>query len=374
MTAMTERTGRVAAPSAVALFALIGVLQTRQPPVVAVAAAVVAVAAVIVLARVSARGWPLVAGLAVAAAGLTVVCNDSSSNLGWFGLCVLAGWCALRATTTMTAVFAAGLVAALTVQWLLVNEDAGGGAWVAGTIFTTIACVMARRERELVDQLRAAQAGLADRARAEERNRIAGEMHDVIGHALTVSLLHVSSARLALDDDPDEARASLAEAERLGRHSLAEVRQAVGMLREQTSSSVPLPHAAQLLELVESFRRAGRRVQLDVDGDPDALSTTAGLTVYRIVQESLTNVARHAPSAAARVHLEISADRTRVLVDDDGGPQARDEDADGVGIISMRERAVASRGQLAAGPTATGWRVEAELPGSVVAAATEATT
>ena len=86
-------------------------------------------------------------------------------------------------------------------------------------------------------QLREAQAGLAERARAEERNRIAGEMHDVIGHAMTVSLLHVSSARLALDEDPDEARRpSLAEAERLARQSLDEVRGVVGLMRGDQSA------------------------------------------------------------------------------------------------------------------------------------------
>ncbi|MET0448516.1 MAG: histidine kinase [Aeromicrobium sp.] len=368
---MTERTGQVAAPSAVALFAVIGVLQTHQQPAVAVVAAVVAVAVTAGLARGTTRGWPLVAGLAVAAGALVVVCHGSSSNLGWFGLCVLTGWCALFTTTTRTLVFVAALVAVLAVQWLVVNDDDGGGAWIAGTIFTAIACVMARRQRDLLDQLREAQAGLADRTRAEERNRIAGEMHDVIGHALTVSLLHVSSARLALDDDPDDARDSLAEAERLARQSLAEVRQAVGMLREHPSSSVPLPGATQLPELVASFRRAGQVVHLDVDGDLDALGTTTGLTVYRIVQESLTNVARHAPSAAARVRLEMTPDRTRVTVENDGGPPVGDAVTNGVGIISMRERAEASRGRLVVGPTSTGWRVQAELPGSGVPARSE---
>ena len=91
-----------------------------------------------------------------------------------------------------------------------------------------------RRQRDLLVQLREAQAGLAQRAQAEERNRIAREMHDVIAHSLTVSLLHVSSARLALADDPDEAARALAEAERLGRESLDEVRHAVGLMRGPT--------------------------------------------------------------------------------------------------------------------------------------------
>lgn len=361
---MTERRGQIAGPAAVALFVVIGVLQSEQQRAVAVGAALVVVVVTAWLAWTSTRGWTLVAGLAVASGGIAVVCTGDSSNLGWFGLCVLAGWCALKATTAQAAVFTAGLVLLLGVQWLAVNDDAGGGAWIAGTVFTTIACVMARRERDLVDQLREAQAGLADRARAEERTRIAGEMHDVIGHALTVSLLHVTSARLALDEDPDEARASLAEAERLGQQSLAEVRQAVGMLREHPQSSAPLPHAAQLPELVGSFRRAGRSVHLDIDGDVDTLTTTAGLTVYRIVQESLTNVVRHAPTATAWVRLHVAADRVRLSVVDDGGPARPGGSQDGVGIISMRERAAASRGQLVAGPTATGWRVEAELPGA----------
>ena len=104
----------------------------------------------------------------------------------------------------------------------------GGAAWIAGTTFSAFGCLLARRERDLVQQLRIAQAGLADRVRAEERNRIARELHDVIAHSLTVSLLHVSSARLAVEEDPGEAGQALAEAERLGRECLAEVRQVVG--------------------------------------------------------------------------------------------------------------------------------------------------
>jgi signal transduction histidine kinase len=252
----------------------------------------------------------------------------------------------------------------LCAQWLRISDEPGWGAWIAGTVFTTVVCVLARRQRALIEQLRDAQAGLAERTRAEERNRIAGEMHDVIGHALTVSLLHVSSARLALDDDPDVARASLAEAERLGQQSLAEVRQAVGMLRDQQASTVaPMPGAAQLADLVEAFRRAGREVHLEIDGDPGRLTTTAGLTVYRIVQEALTNVVRHAPDATAWVHLAVLDDRTRLTVEDNGRtPAVRRGNRDGVGIISMRERAEAVGGRLTAAPAGIGWRVEAVLP------------
>src|SRR5262249_6713125 len=156
----------------------------------------------------------------------------------------------------------------------------------------TTACAFSRRQRDLMEQLRDAQAELAVRARADERNRIAGELHDVIGHALTVSLLHISGAQLALNDDPEAARASLAAAERLARTSLGDVRAAVGVMRAgQSGDMVPVPTAADIAQLVESFRRAGTPIELDVRGDLGGLNATSGLAVYRIVQESLTNAA-----------------------------------------------------------------------------------
>ncbi|WP_332662803.1 sensor histidine kinase [Aeromicrobium sp.] len=363
---MTERAGRIAAPVAVALFVVIGIVRSNQPAALALAAGAGSIAVCVLLAIRSPTGWPLVTGLATAAAGVTVVCNGNPSSLGWFALCVLAGWAALYAPTPQSVALSAGIVAVLGAQWLQISDEPGWGAWIAGTVFTTVVCLLARRQRALIEQLREAQAGLAERTRAEERNRIAGEMHDVIGHALTVSLLHVSSARLALDDDPDTARASLAEAERLGQQSLAEVRQAVGMLRDPHASTLaPMPGAAQLDDLVTSFRRAGRTVRLEIDGDPGRLTTTAGLAVYRIVQEALTNVVRHAPDAAARVRLAVLDDRTRLVVENDGGaPAVRPADGMGVGIISMRERAESVGGRLTAGPADFGWRVEAVLPPS----------
>lgn len=363
---MTERAGRIVAPAAVALFLVVAVVSSRQPAALAVSVGLATAAICVTLALRSIVGWPLVAGLAVAAVGVAVECDGNPSTLGWFALCVFAGWGALNNSTIQTVVLSTGLVAILGAQWLKILDEPGWAAWIAGTAFTTIVCALARRQRDLIDQLRQAQAGLAERTRAEERNRIAGEMHDVIGHALTVSLLHVTSARLALDEDLTEARASLVEAERLGQQSLAEVRQAVGLLREQrTSAAAPMPDAHQLPELVESFRRAGRSVHLEIDGDLEAMTRTGGLTVYRIAQEALTNVIRHAPDSSAWVHLEISPERTRLTVDDDGGdsPNAHHhEDQTGVGIISMRERAEAVGGRLTAGPAGIGWRVEALLP------------
>jgi signal transduction histidine kinase len=224
-----------------------------------------------------------------------------------------------------------------------------------------MACAFARRQRALLEQLREAQAGLADRTRAEERNRIAGEMHDVIGHALTVSVLHVSSARLALDDDPDAARASLAEAERLARESLDEVRAAVGLMRTADPNDVvPMPSGPDVTELVESFRRADTRVELDVRGDLEALGATQGLAVYRIVQESLTNATRHGDASPVTVRVDIGGHGTTVTVVSGGSPQPGA--SEGSGLVGMRERAETLGGRLLAGPCPGGWRVEAVLP------------
>lgn len=306
-------------------------------------------------------GWPLVAGLAVAAAGLVVVCHNQPSNLGWFGVCVVAGWAALGAPLLPTVVASAALIGVVGAEWLAMTDEPGWGAWSAGIVFTTTACAFTRRQSELLEQLREAQAGLADRARAEERNRIAGEMHDVIGHALTVSLLHVSSARLALDDEPDVARASLTEAERLAGQSLEEVRAAVGLMRAADPSDVvPMPSGADVTELVESFRRARSRVDLDVRGDLRVLSATRGLAVYRIVQESLTNAARHGDGSPVTVRVDVGGDGTTVTVISGGSP--RPDAAEGSGLIGMRERAEALGGRLLAGPRPGGWRVEAVLP------------
>jgi signal transduction histidine kinase len=362
---MSDRTVRWAASAAFALFVVIGALTSSQDVgVVAVSAAV----AIIAAALMQWTGWRLAVVTVIAAAALTVLCSGSSSNVGWFGLVVLAGSCVLRGGTVPGVSFSIAVIVVLVVEWTVIDWDPGWAAWVAGTIFTTVVCLMGRRQRELIDQLRVAQAGLAARTRAEERNRIARELHDVIAHSLTVSLLHVSSARLAVEEDPAEAASALAEAERLGRQSLTEVRHAVGLLREGPSASLaPMPGAAQLPTLVEGFRRAGAKVSYEVLGDSTRLSATAGLTLYRILQEALTNAARHAPGAETKARIHVGADRTVLSVHSAGEPGVAS--LDGVGLHGMRERAQALGGTFEAGPSAGGWIVRAVLPGEPATAA-----
>lgn len=358
---MTPRRVRLVAPAIVALFVVVGALLSRQPTTLTVPVAAAVITLVAVLAWRDVAGWPLAAGLLVAAAGVSVLCHEQSANAGWFGLCALCGWLALVSPVREAVALGATISAVLAGQWLNQPGEPGWVPWIAGTVFAGTACVFDRRQRSLLAQLREAQAGLADRARAEERNRIAAEMHDVIGHALTVSLLHVSSARLALDDDPDEARASLAEAERLSQASLAEVRAAVGLMRSDTPGAVaPMPDAGDVTELVETFRRAGTPVELAIVGDVETLGATRGLALYRIVQESLTNVVRHAAGSAVSVRIEADPEGATVSVVSAGTPDP--DAADGTGVVGMRERAEALGGRLLAGPGDGGWRVDAVLP------------
>jgi signal transduction histidine kinase len=338
----------------------VGAVPSPQPLPVVLGCVVLAGAGLWVLLR-PATGWLVLAGAGAVAVAVTVLTWGEVTNLGLFSFCVLAGWAAFRGGPAPAAVLTAGIVLVLVIQWVLV-PDGGWGAWIAGTVFTVVIGTLARRQDELIEQLREAQAGLAEQARLEERGRIAREVHDVIGHSLTVSLLHVGSARLALEEDPAEAAAALEEAERLGRQSLAEIRQVVSLMRgDEGAPATPMPGADQIEDLVEAVRRAGTPVELVVVGSTASMTATAGLTAYRILQEALTNVARHAPGAATTVRVQVGPTGTCLVVDSDGpaGPPR----ADGVGVLSMRERAEGLGGSLRAGPHGAGWRVEAVLPG-----------
>jgi len=220
--------------------------------------------------------------------------------------------------------------------------------------------LLVRQQAELVAQLREAQAGLADRARTEERNRIGRELHDVIAHTLTVVLLHVTSARLAVEHDPADAARALAEAERLSRESLEDVRLAVGVLHEQGDGgrTTPLPDVDGLPALVDRFRSTGADITLAIDGDTSRLHAATGLTVYRIAQEALTNAVKHSPDAPTTVTLTVGPAEVRLAVDSAAEPGT----GSGLGMISMRERAESVGGCCQAGPGGSGWLVDARLP------------
>jgi signal transduction histidine kinase len=216
----------------------------------------------------------------------------------------------------------------------------------------------------LLTKMRQEQAGLAERAAADERQRIAREIHDVIAHSLAVTMLHLTGARLALRRDPEEAEGALIEAERLGRESLAEIRRTVGLLTpEGTGTAAPLPTAADIPELVREFEAAGLDVELELRGDPQLLPPAAGLALYRVAQESLANVVRHAPGAPTSISLLIGSDTVRLHVRNRLAAAVGAPNADGgQGVRGMRERVTLLGGELRAGPDENGWCVDVELP------------
>jgi len=354
---MTRR-ARWLAFGALAAFVVVG-LVTRLPrdPALDAVAVAVSLGAGVVLVHTDGRAVLLPAALA--AAGVAALGSGFAGNVGWFAVCVLAGWTGFTGGRSVGLAFWAACLVLFGGE-ALADHDPGWAAWAIGTTFSTLSALVVQFERSLVEQLRAAQAGLAERSRAEERNRIAGELHDVIAHSLTVSLLHVSSARLAVEYDPADAIRALDEAERLGRQSLNEVRSIVGMSRSATGETIaaPVPRVDGVAELVEEFQRAGADVSLSVDGDLTRVPATTGSTAYRIVQEALTNAAKHAPGSPVTVRLVAAPALVELAVDSAGTPGA----GAGMGLTTMRERAQAVGGRCVAGPEGDGWRVHATLP------------
>jgi signal transduction histidine kinase len=372
-------------PVAVAGFAVVvavGALRGNPSVPAAAAGAVVAVAAAAAL--VYARRLPLLA-TAVATAGIAVEGHGLSNDIGWLAALLLVGWCVIVVSQRDGLIYWAATMILFAAEWLWTKPDPGWSAWLAGSTLTVLCALLIRHEIDLVTQLRAAQAGLAEQARTTERNRIARELHDVIGHTLVVSLLHVQSARLAVEHDPADAARALAEAERLGRECLAEVRMTVGMLREDDPAGrgsgggfdggsgsggsggpgmAPLPGVDGLPALVERFRSAGADITLAIDGDISVLPATTGLAVYRIAQEAVTNAAKHAPGAPTAVRLTVGGGRVTLTADSRAShaPGLGPGTGTGLGVVSMRERAESLGGTCQAGPGGQGWLVRATLP------------
>jgi signal transduction histidine kinase len=235
-----------------------------------------------------------------------------------------------------------------------------GFAWVAGSAVRA----QARTAAELAE----AQAAAAQHQIAAERQQLAREFHDLVGHTLSVTMLHMSAVRMSLEDgEPGEAVESLDQAQRAGREAMREMRQTVAVLGSTPSDGPPpaLPHARDLPELVAGFAAAGLKVDLDADADLTGIPDDVGLAAYRIAQESLTNAAKHAPDAVARVQVRVKAAELRLTVTNGiVSPGLRDPSLPGPGhgIAGMTQRARLAGGAFRAGPDGPRWRVEAIFP------------
>ncbi|MGQ0832547.1 MAG: sensor histidine kinase [Microthrixaceae bacterium] len=264
------------------------------------------------------------------------------------------------------------LAAAATTPWI-VSQVLGGSdaigwmAWSSATLFTFGLGMGLRTQERVIAELEEAREALALQAVAEERRRIARDLHDLAGHTLAAVLLHVTGARHVLRRDINEVERALLDAEAVGRASLDQIRATVAALRTDERGTDPsLAGSADLAGLVEEYQRAGLRIDLRIATDAADLTGPVGTALHRIARESLANVARHAPDNAVEVVLAGGGGGVNLSISDRGRPAAQPERGTGhFGLIGMQERARALGGELSAGPTADGWEVTAVLPVAV---------
>ena len=340
------------------------------------------------------RRWPLPAlVLATAAVGLEIASNTValpfSVVLGLAAFLVASTlqrrvWIRIAAVTGLVLVAALGYAAAQFPYTQVADEAIlgllpFGAAWVIGD------SVAARRRylAGLAEQAERERATEAERARQdirEERVRIARELHDVVAHTLTVITVQAGVGRRLMDKHPEEAGNALTSIEAIGRTAQEELRVVLGLLRDepaQAASLAPAPRLADLKDLVETVRDSGTSVELRMPETDRELSPSLELSIYRVVQEALTNVVKHAPGAAASVNVAVTETEVQVEIanerglrtpavgsgDSSPGPVPRAGPVPGHGIVGMRERVGAFGGWLAAGPWRDGgFRVSARIP------------
>jgi signal transduction histidine kinase len=311
--------------------------------------------------------------LALVVAGTVAVTAAFSLPLWSWGVCAAVYEVASR-FDRRTSLLSAGLVLA---SVLYVYEFAfGADATAAAAVQSTMALLTAwalghwsRIRRLRTVGLEREREETARSAVAEERARVARELHDILAHSISVMLLQATGAREVLPPDAEGARRALAQIEATGRQSMVEVRRLLGLLRGDGVEPDLAPSAGldRLDELVGQVAGAGLPVSVEVSGEPHPLDPSVDLSAYRIVQEALTNVLKHAPDArVVVVRLTWGRDSLCLEVSDDGGGGGGRDRAPppaGRGLLGMRERALLVGGALTAGPRPRrGFAVRATLP------------
>ena len=280
-----------------------------------------------------------------------------------------------RQSLQVLGVTAAAIVVVLGANWddltvidVVANYLVFGTAWILGDNVRTRRKYVAELEDKAV-RLEAEREVQAKRATADERTRIARELHDVVAHSVSVMTVQAGAARRLLDRseaDP-QVREAMATVEATGREALTELRRAIGVLREdgEDPGVAPQPAVADIPALVARAREAGLSVELEMEGEPRTLPSGVDLSAYRIVQEALTNALKHAGPARAVVRVCYGEEAVEVQVIDDGRGAAADPAplGGGNGLVGMRERVAMLEGDLQAGPrTGGGYEVKARLP------------
>jgi signal transduction histidine kinase len=349
-------------------------LQAEVPGGKPLAAAALGVAAIALVGR---RRRPLAVAIVVAAANalpVVVALEASQGGTAFVALLVavysvgrhaatsgaVAGWAVTAAATVVDALLYAGEHNLDTATWQTTVVTV---AWLVGLVFR----VRGFREAELRDRAVRLERERDEKARAaalDERARIARELHDVIAHNVSVIAVQSGAALEVLASRPEAARPPLLAIETTARRTLAEMRLLLGILRTRADGDalVPQPDLGQLSTLVDDVSRSGLSVDLHVEGEPAELEAGLAVSAYRIVQEALTNVLKHANATRADVVVRYGTDALEVEVRDDGSQRANVA-GDGHGLIGMQERVSLYGGDFHAGPRPEGgFEVRARLP------------
>ncbi len=330
------------------------------------------------------RRWPLPAlGLATAAVGLQIATNTVSLPFGVvLGLAGFLVSSTFRRPNWIRIAVATGLVLVTALGYSIAAYPYPAAADQAVLSMLPFAAALvigdsvAARRRYLAgvaEQAERERTAEAERARQdirEERVRIARELHDVVAHTLTVITVQAGVGRRLMGKHPEEAGDALASIETIGRTAQDELRVVLGLLRDEqvaSASLAPAPRLSDLKDLAETVRDSGTSVELRTRGIDRELSPSLELSIYRVVQEALTNVVKHAPGSPASVDLSVTEAEVRLEITNEGagGDGSADDGGSrpGHGIVGMRERVGAFGGWLAAGPWRDGgFRVIAGIP------------
>lgn len=280
-----------------------------------------------------------------------------------FLMVVAVGEAATICPLPLAIAFPAISIAELGVADILGQLD-GSPLYILGILLGLSVGITIRWYSRALEAERDRQDVAREQAMLAERQRIAREVHDVVAHSLTITLLHVTGARRALQQDHDIAEASdaLVEAERVGRGAMADIRRTVGLLAGTPSGTQPLPGIDDIAGLIERTRAAGLDVSYKQEGELSKIGAADGLGLFRIAQESLANIAKHAPNTAAEVRLCANGSGTRLTVRNSLPLVQPAALGNGSGLAGMSARATQLGARFSAGPSGEHWVVDVTIP------------
>jgi signal transduction histidine kinase len=337
-----------------------------------------AVAVTVAIALAQRRRAPLVlAGLTMVSLLARPVIPTAGDGTA-YGIAIIIAIYTCAAHLDARALRIGAVLAAGMPLYLMVTEGADfegivfasllfGVPWVVGRMMRVSRQRQALLEEQavLLERQRDEQARIAV---ADERQRIARELHDVVAHAISVVVLQARGGRRVIDTEPEAAREAFDAIESTSSQALGEMRRLLGLLRSDDDDTLlPQPSLTRIDELAADLRASGLPVEVALEGEPGVLPPGVDVSAYRIVQEALTNALKHAGPTRARVRIEYADDSVLVEVTDDGvgdgAVNGSRPPGSGHGLVGMRERVAIVGGELTAGPRSTGgYTVSARLP------------